>query len=230
MNTFLSKLTIVLFLISFLNLPAQVKTKELKAKDIPTDIKYEGTLKKAIQWEDKAGYHIVILAETGIYINKDLPHESEGRDAELYAYHFLDAEDLIVQVWKVFDYIHDCELDIEASFIENTLAVTDLNKDESPEIWIMYKKVCHGDVSPSEMKIIMYENAKKYAMRGEIKYNMEMMMLLVANISWINHLKRDLLFLEHSQLNFGIKIFFRNGTETEYKKIERLKFKHGVYN
>ncbi|MBK9551014.1 MAG: hypothetical protein IPO45_02280 [Saprospiraceae bacterium] len=46
MNTFLSKLTIVLFLISFLNLPAQVKTKELKAKDIPTDIKYEGTLKK----------------------------------------------------------------------------------------------------------------------------------------------------------------------------------------
>jgi hypothetical protein len=169
MNTFLSKLTIVLFLISFLNLPAQVKTKELKAKDIPTDIKYEGTLKKAIQWEDKAGYHIVILAETGIYINKDLPHESEGRDAELYAYHFLDAEDLIVQVWKVFDYIHDCELDIEASFIENTLAVTDLNKDESPEIWIMYKKVCHGDVSPSEMKIIMYENAKKYAMRGENK-------------------------------------------------------------
>ncbi len=169
MNTYLSKLTIVLLVFLFASLQAQIRTKEINAKDIPTDIKYEGTLKKAIQWEDKFGFHIVILAETGIYVNKDLPHESEGRDAELYAYHFLDAEDLVVQVWKVYDYIHDCELDIEANFIENTLAVTDLNKDETPEIWIMYKKVCHGDVSPSEMKIIMYENTKKYAMRGENK-------------------------------------------------------------
>lgn len=30
----------------------------------------------------------------------------------------------------------------------------------------MYKTVCHGDVSPSNMKIIMYENNKKYAVRG----------------------------------------------------------------
>ena len=33
----------------------------------------------------------------------------------------------------------------------------------------MYKTVCHGDVSPSDMKIIMYENDKKYAVRGTNK-------------------------------------------------------------
>jgi hypothetical protein len=33
----------------------------------------------------------------------------------------------------------------------------------------MYKTVCHGDVSPSNMKIIMYEGNKKYAVRGTNK-------------------------------------------------------------
>lgn len=33
----------------------------------------------------------------------------------------------------------------------------------------MYKTVCHGDVSPVTMKIIMYEGNKKYAVRGDTR-------------------------------------------------------------
>ncbi|RFZ82290.1 hypothetical protein DYU05_16890 [Mucilaginibacter terrenus] len=33
----------------------------------------------------------------------------------------------------------------------------------------MYKTACRGDVSPSDMKIIMYEGGKKYAVRGTNK-------------------------------------------------------------
>jgi hypothetical protein len=33
----------------------------------------------------------------------------------------------------------------------------------------MYKTACHGDVSPCDMKIIMYEGTNKYAMRGQNK-------------------------------------------------------------
>ena len=33
----------------------------------------------------------------------------------------------------------------------------------------MYKTVCHGDVSPSNMKVIMYQGLQKYAMRGRNK-------------------------------------------------------------
>ena len=41
----------------------------------------------------------------------------------------------------------------------------------------MYVTVCHGDVSPLLMKIIMYEGAKKYAVRGTtyIEYGEEEM-------------------------------------------------------
>jgi hypothetical protein len=37
------------------------------------------------------------------------------------------------------------------------------------EVWIMYTTVCHGDVSPGDMKIIMYEGKQKFAMRGHDK-------------------------------------------------------------
>lgn len=36
-------------------------------------------------------------------------------------------------------------------------------------MWVMYRTVCHGDVSPMEMKVIMYQGTQKYAMRGETR-------------------------------------------------------------
>jgi hypothetical protein len=51
-------------------------------------------------------------------------------------------------------------------FVDKTFAVTDLNKDGKAEVWIMYKNSCHGDVSPVAMKIIMYQDNKKFAVHG----------------------------------------------------------------
>lgn len=169
MRNYQTSLILLLLLLFTFKIHAQIKVRELTKKDIPADIKYEGNIVKAFEWEDRQGLHIVLTSETGNFIKEGIPHESGGSDAELFAYHFLDSEDLIVQVWKVYDYIHDCELDMEVTFIPNTLQITDLNNDQIPEIWLIYKKACRGDVSPSEMKIIMYENTKKYAMRGENK-------------------------------------------------------------
>jgi hypothetical protein len=54
-------------------------------------------------------------------------------------------------------------------FVGNAFAVTDLNKDGEAEVWIMYKNSCHGDASPVAMKIIMYHDNKKFAVRGTTK-------------------------------------------------------------
>jgi hypothetical protein len=56
-----------------------------------------------------------------------------------------------------------------ASFVKNTFKINDLDHNGIAEIWLMYKIVCHGDVSPCEMKIIIYEEKQKIAMRGENK-------------------------------------------------------------
>ena len=149
--------------------PFVLTVEKIDSTQFPASIKYEGFVKNAVRWKDKLGDNIVITTETGYHINKKFTHETEGSDAELFGYHFIVSGNEVKQTWKVYDYISDCPVDIVASFVKNTFQVTDLDKNGIAETWLMYKTVCHGDVSPSDMKIIMYEGNTKYAMRGENK-------------------------------------------------------------
>lgn len=147
----------------------QISIKQLDLTKLPKGIKYEGNIKTAVRWVDSLGDNIAILTETGIYNSKKFKHENDGSDAKLFAYHYIVKGDSAAQTWRVYDYISDCPVDIEAEFIKNSFQVTDLNKDGVSEIWIMYKMVCHGDVSPCDMKIIMYHGQQKFAVRGQNK-------------------------------------------------------------
>lgn len=145
------------------------KPVNISIDKIPQEIKYEGKIKNAVHWTDKLGENIVITTETGIYQSNKFKHEMDGGDAEIFAYHFLKSNGGFKQTWKVYDFISDCPVDIVASFIDKTFDITDLNNNGIAEIWVMYETVCHGDVSPSNMKIIMYEGQQKFAMKGENK-------------------------------------------------------------
>jgi hypothetical protein len=148
-------------LISF----AQLKITTLDKKDIPATIKYAGHIINAVRYTDVAGDHLVLTAETGLTPSKD--KEIDGRDAALYAYHYKVTGNDFKLTWQTYDFIKDCPVDLAARYLPNTFAITDLNKDGKAEVWLMYVTVCHGDVSPSNMKIIMHEGDKKYAVRGE---------------------------------------------------------------
>ena len=146
----------------------QITTTNLDTNNLPNAIKITGNIKTAIRWTDKIGDNIVITTETGETINKTAASD-DYRDAALYAYHYIVCKDSIYLIWKVYDFIKECPVEIEANFIKNTFQVTDLDKDGVAEVWLMYKTVCHGDVSPCDMKIIMYQGQQKYAMRGQNK-------------------------------------------------------------
>jgi hypothetical protein len=64
------------------------------------------------------------------------------------------------------DGIKTCPFDITAAFIKDAVTVTDLDKDGIPEIKIQYATACRSDVSPADMKLLLYENGEKYALRG----------------------------------------------------------------
>ncbi len=160
---------------------AIINNKEVNTKDslvavqidsikIPKSIQYKGSLKNAIVWNDESGgENFVILSETGIFRNDDKHEFDDSADSELFAYHFNLNKGKLLQVWKLYDFVKDCPVDIEAEFEDGFPKITDLNKNNVPEIWIMYKTGCHGDISPVNLKLIMYEGNKKYAMRGENK-------------------------------------------------------------
>jgi hypothetical protein len=145
---------------------AQFKVTELDKNSVPKNIQYNGNIVQAVRWTDNTGDNIVILTATDKTPSKG---PVGGRDAALYAYHYLVSGDSIKQTWKVYDYVEDCPVDIDLYFLDKTFAVTDLNKDGKAEVWIMYKNSCRGDVSPAPMKIILYQDDKKFAVRGTNK-------------------------------------------------------------
>ena len=158
----------ILLMLSFIFISntclAQLKVSELNERSLPKDIKYNGKIVKAVRWADNTGDHIVVTTETGETASKG--SEEDERDASLYAYHYIVRPDSSMLTWKLHDFIKNCSVDIKANFIKNSFAVTDLDNNGKAEVWLMYKIVCHGDVSPANMKIIMYEDDKKFAVRG----------------------------------------------------------------
>jgi hypothetical protein len=147
---------------------AQFKVTRPGKNSIPNNIHFEGKLVQAVRWTENAGDNIVILTKTDKTKSKNAPDDGYS-DAALYAYHFLDSGKGMRQTWKVSDYVKECPVDIILYFVDEAFAVTDLNKDGKAEIWIMYKVSCQGDVSPVPMKIIMYHDSKKFAVRGTTK-------------------------------------------------------------
>ncbi|AWI25392.1 M949_RS01915 family surface polysaccharide biosynthesis protein [Flavobacterium pallidum] len=138
---------------------AKIITKDIWQKDLPKGFSFSGQFVKGLQWKDAHGDNMLLLTETGIYKSGD------NKNAEVFAYHFLNgAAD---PDWKVYDFEKGCPLDVEASFIDRAIAVTDLDGDKTTEIWLVYKMACRGDISPRAMKIVIYEGQQKYAMRGE---------------------------------------------------------------
>jgi len=160
-------LTLLCSVTSFVQ--GQIKHTRIDTTKLPKGLKYEGNIKNAVRWTDNLGDNIAIITETGIYKSKKYNNEDYGSDAELFAYRFIISNDSIKQAWKVYDFIKECHVDIEASFIKNTFQITDLDSNGVAEVWLMYKTVCHGDISPCDMKIIMYQGQQKFAIRGQNK-------------------------------------------------------------
>ena len=142
---------------------SQIKLKKLSKASLSA-FKYEGTFVEAAEWNEAAIVYTVILSETGP--NNSKKSSADNRDAAIYAYLYSKNKDSLKLNWKVQDFVRDCPVDVEANFIKNAFKITDLNKDGNAEVWLMYKTACRGGVDPAELKIIMYENNKKYAMRG----------------------------------------------------------------
>ena len=160
--------TIFAFLIcSFLLItPSSAQTKKYP--------NIKGKVVKEIPYQDKTGKNVIVITETGAFINPNIQRESEwediGYDMEIFAYRFnLDqrnAQGQIKREWQVYDYIHDCVFDSVLEFHKEHIQITDLNHNGIKEIWLPYTITCTSDFSPIPRNIIMYEGRQKYALRG----------------------------------------------------------------
>lgn len=162
----------VVALLSSCSSPNTATTKVTSAKidttTLSKDIRHKGIIDTAIKYTDSEGQHILITSE-------DADGDSDNRlnGIYLYAYSYKLTGDKWRLQWQLHDFVNQCEEDVAGEFVPGTLTITDLDHNGRAEVWLMYRLACRGDVSPSDMKVIMHQGSNKYAMRGNsrIKVN-----------------------------------------------------------
>ena len=188
---------------------AQPKLTVLNKSSIPAGISYTGKIVNAVRWTDNSGDNIVIATETAISESKSKDGDYL-RSAALDAWHYILQNGSWKQTWKLHDFIKDCYLELEADYVKNTFAITDLDKDGKSEVWLMYRTVCHGDISPSTQKIIMYQGDAKYAIRGESKVKVSDTETIGGTFTYDEAFKRG----PASFRDYAIKLWKKNMNQT----------------
>ena len=74
-----------------------------------------------------------------------------------------------VTTWQAKDFVNDCEFDLTLRVIDDSIEVTDLDENGRAEVAFMYRLGCASDVSPSTLKLLMYQGTSKWALRGTSK-------------------------------------------------------------
>jgi hypothetical protein len=133
--------------------------------DIPPTLKFKGKVKQAWQWTDKLGDNILITSVVAPHDVKD-EDGNEAQTAEVYASHYVKKDGDYNLLWQINDAVKECPLDMFCDFINGSDNVTDLDNNGIAETKVQYATSCHGDVSPSYMKLIMHEGTIKYSLRG----------------------------------------------------------------
>ena len=142
----------------------QIKVQPVPGKNLPKGVSYKGKPVQAVKFQDNAGNYLALTTQTGEQAQKG----NDGfNEAHLYGYLYqLKNGGAPALLWQLHDMVTDCNLDMVAEFIPGSLAVTDLDKNGKAEVWVAYRLSCRGDISPSDLKIIMHEGTTKYAQRG----------------------------------------------------------------
>ncbi len=179
-------LCVILMFVISLPIYSQINPTKISKSQIPANIKYSGVPVDCYKWTDKLGTNYLICSMSKEYappeaiearkhftINKfedytDTMYESYEADflnCELYAAGYCIANGKVNLIWRLEDEIHQCWADITLEFLGKP-QITDLNGDNIAEVWFLYTLGCRSDVSPVDMKLIMYSGKNKYAIRG----------------------------------------------------------------
>lgn len=138
---------------------------------LPKGLAYKGIADTALHWSDKTGEYIALRTRKSGYTSDETAYSDTSNNIDLYVYCFKlnTISKNYERIWHIHDFVNDCQFDVVAEFFKDAFKLTDLNKNGIPEIWSVYRTACRSDISPCEMKIIMYEGGNKYAMRGTQK-------------------------------------------------------------
>lgn len=184
------------------NSSKSIKIDTLSYDEIPKTIDFRGTVVEALKWTDSNGENILIQTVTGHFIWKDYDkgssdYEVQGK-SELYAYLFQKSKSnkYYKKAWRIYDYTECYGVDWFTGFVPRATTITDLDNDGATEVSIPYVSICRGGMDLGTMKIIMYENQVKYALRGSTMLSCKSKQPYGGEYQSSNNLKNNQLFMQ----------------------------------
>lgn len=137
-------------------------------KETEKSITYEGNVVASVTWKDKFGVNILLVTESKEKEKGKNPSGERLLGKELYGYQFAKKDGEYELLWKIQDFIRECDFDLTLKYMKNSLTITDINKNGIAESTFLYRMSCKSDVSPDDMKLMMHEGKDKYAIRGSM--------------------------------------------------------------
>jgi hypothetical protein len=159
--------TAALFFAAFSHAQLMSKPSDYPMDELDPKIKTEGEIKLVKSWDDNNGANFFVVSRSADYEKYDKETEQNAQNADLFVYHYiLNEEGNYSLKRKITDFIKACPLDLKLDFQDESLTITDLDKDGYAEITFVYRMACRGDVSGSDQKLMLLEDGEKYAIRG----------------------------------------------------------------
>ena len=151
-----------------------LKTSEIRANKLEDLPPLKGSFISGIQWKDKNGKNYLVFTKEKISEKRTIGQECENCANHIYffrAYHYTgDASTGFKLLRKIKDWnLNPCispSNRLEAGLYENSVTITDLDKDQYAEATFMYYINCFSEKTPVPSTLIMTENSEKHAIKG----------------------------------------------------------------
>lgn len=136
---------------------ADLAPSKVEPSALPKKITAKGKrIVQAWTWNAKSGAGYLVLSTT-----QNDTKRGTGRQlfAQLYG-------PTLQELRLVRDAVENCQLDLVAAFVTDSVSVTDVDADQIPEVAFAYDLDCDAKADGSPRKLIVLEGKDKYAVRG----------------------------------------------------------------
>jgi hypothetical protein len=148
------------------------KKLEFNTTLFPTEFNFKGKIVNGLHWADKNGDNYLILTKDDLIENNVGEKSLSGFFRTLYWHGYIFSNNNFENYFLIrefHDFVKNCEYDLSFEFLNDFISVTDLDKNDIGEVTVIYKMTCASDISPWDIKLLMYENGIKYSIKGTTK-------------------------------------------------------------
>lgn len=173
------KLILPAILLSFcFSAQCQTDIRRVAASSLPEEIRELSNILLSVCWTDSTGDNVLISTGKTYRPSDDvvfrraergLPTRSISdyfKDNIPFVYHYMIRNDSALLLWRTSGTGLPCATASNGNNVKSSFIVTDLDNDHVAEIWIIFKAICIEDEVPNAMRIVLYEQDRRYVQTG----------------------------------------------------------------